>query len=139
MTLLTQRGEEWICGLINGVIVTGAHYLGWGTGAGTADKADLDVFSPAPELRAQTTRSQPFPNRIRWSGTMYATAPRIITNVGVFSSAGITFPPVPLIMHGDHVPVSLAAGDGINYQVELEIVGADDTTIVVGDMIIPGG
>ena len=139
MTLLTQMGEEYIVDLITGVLTSSTHWLGWGTGAGTADKPDQDVFTPAPEARVPATRTQPFVNRLRWTGTMFADAPRTITNVGVFSSSLVLFPPVPLIMHADHQPIALAGGDGINYQVELEITGADENFVVMGDMVIPGG
>lgn len=115
-TVLTQAGEEWIIDKLDELVQTTGDYIAWGTGPGVATKASTALFAEAPEPRVQATRSQPAPDRIRWVGTLTATAPRTITNAGNFTHAtGGT-----LIVHGDFPGVPLATGDKIEFMIELE-------------------
>ena len=50
-TVLTQVGEEWLVDKIDETVQTTGDYVGWGTGAGTAAKADTTLFVEASETR----------------------------------------------------------------------------------------
>lgn len=129
-TVLTQAGEDWIVDVLDGALSVNSDYIGWGTGAGTAGKSDVDLFNPAVEARQVATRSQPTTDRVRWVATITATAAHgvgggnNISNAGVFDLIGSGSPPsggTPLIVHGDFTSVALAIGDSIQFTVELEI------------------
>lgn len=116
-TVLTQVGEEWIVDKLDEVVQTTGDWIGWGTGTGTASKDSTALFDEAPEPRVQAVRSQPTPDKIRWVGTLTASAPRTITNAGNFThSTGGT-----LIVHGDFTGIPLQTGDRIEFTIEIEI------------------
>lgn len=116
-TVLTQVGEEWIVDKLDETIQTTGDFVGWGTGAGTAAKADTTLFTEASEARVTATRSQPAADKIRWVGTLTADAAKTITNAGNFTaSTGGT-----LIVHGDFTGIALASGDKIEFTIDLEI------------------
>ena len=116
-TVLTQVGEEWIVDKLDEVVQTTGDYIGWGTGAGTAAKADTALFVEASKARVVATRTQPVADKIRWVGTLTADAAKTITNAGNFtaSTAGT------LIVHGDFTGVVLAIGDKIEFTIDIEI------------------
>jgi hypothetical protein len=137
MILLTQSGEDWIADILIGQFATGTHYLRWGTGAGVAGKGDFDVFGPGSETVSVATRSQPVSNTLRWSGSLIADGSKTITNVGVLALT----PGFVLVMHGDHPGIALAAGDGIQYAIDLVLtaVEEDSAFIAIDGVVIPGG
>jgi hypothetical protein len=115
-TVLTQVGEEWIVDKLD--VVTRADWIGWGTGAGTAVKGDIILFTEAAEARVQGTVTQPVADKIRVVGTMTcAGAGKTITNAGNFTAnaAGI------LVVHGDFTGIALNVGDKIEFTIDLEI------------------
>jgi len=116
-TILTQVGEEWIVDKLDDVITGTTEYVGWGSGAGTAAKADTTLFFEETETRQAATRSQVAPDKLQWVATMTADADKVITEAGLFSAAteGI------LIIHGDFTGIALTAGDKIEFTFELEI------------------
>ena len=117
-TVLTQVGEEWIIDKLDETVQTTGDYLAWGTGVGTAAKADIALFTEASEARVIATRTQPLTDKIRWVGTITcAGAGKTITNAGNFtaSTAGT------LIIHGDFTGIVLAVGDKIEFSVDLEV------------------
>jgi len=116
-TVLTQVGEEWIVDKLDETVQTTGDYIGWGTGTGTAAKADTALFTEATEARVTGVRSQPVADKIRWVGTLTADAAKTITNAGNFtaSTAGT------LIVHGDFTGVVLAIGDKIELTIDIEI------------------
>jgi hypothetical protein len=118
--VLTQVGEEWFVDVLTAIIsnqTAFTQYGAWGTGAGTADKADTTLFTEASESRVATTRSQPAADKIRHVYQITADAGKTITNGGVFTaSSGGT-----LIFHWDHAGQSLNLGDAIEYTVDCEI------------------
>lgn len=117
-TVLTQVGEEWIVDKLDEVVQTTGDFLGWGTGVGTAAKADTALFVEATEARVTATRTQPATDKIRWMGTLTcAGAGKTITNAGNFTAvtAGT------LIVHGDFTGIVLAIGDKIELTIEVEI------------------
>lgn len=120
--ILTNDGEDW---LVQRAVGAGAlsgfnmHFLGWGTGAGTAAKGDTTLFTEAPEARASAAVS------VTGSGAaakyqavvvMTASADRTITNAGLFSAASAG----TLAVHWDHTPVVLLATEAIEYTVTLD-------------------
>jgi hypothetical protein len=118
--VLTQVGEEWEVDVLTAIISNQSaftQYGAWGTGAGTADKSDTDLFTPGSEARVATTRSQPVADKIRHMFQITADAPKTITNAGVFtaSTSGT------LIFHWDHAGQPLNQNDAIEYTVDDEI------------------
>ena len=116
-TVLTQVGEEWIVDKLDEIVQTTGDYIGWGTGTGTAAKADTALFIEAVETRVTATRTQPLADKIRWVGTLTSASAQTITNAGNFtaSTAGT------LIVHGDFTGISLATGDKIEFTIDIEI------------------
>ena len=119
-TVYCDSGEAVVVDLIDG---TSAVHLdatnakvAWGTGAGTAAKADTTLFTEASEARVVPTVSQPTADTNRWVGTITADGAKTITNAGLFNSAaGAT-----LIVKGDFTGIVLALGDKIEFTVSLQ-------------------
>jgi hypothetical protein len=120
-TIYTQMGEEAIVNQIDGsgslpLNATNAK-IGWGTGAGTAGKADTTLFTEASESRVAATVTQPAADKNQWVGTMTcAGAGKTITNAGLFDAATSG----NLIIHGDFTGIALAVGDKIEFTITLE-------------------
>jgi len=120
-TVYTQMGEEKVVDLIDGVSAvhldaTNAK-IGWGTGAGTAAKADTTLFVEASEARVAATVSQPVADKNQWVATMTcAGAGKTITNAGLFDAATAG----NLVIHGDFTGIALAIGDKIEFTLSLE-------------------
>ena len=174
--VLTQVGEEWIVDKLDETVQTTGDYIAWGTGTGTAAKADTALFTEAVgstwaastayaldalviptspdkfgykcttagtsgtaeptwpttvgatvtdntvvwtcyEVRTVGTRSQSATDKIRWVGTLTSAIAQTITNAGNFTAAnGGT-----LIVHSDFTGVALNAGEGIQFQWNVEI------------------
>jgi len=116
-TIYTQAGEELVVDLIDDTASGAAtHYIGWGTGAGTAAKGDTTLFTEASETRVAATKSQPAVDKNQWLGTLTADAAKTITNGGVLSALTVG----TLIVHGDFAGVALLLGDKIEFTVTLE-------------------
>jgi hypothetical protein len=118
--IYVDAGEAVVVDLTDGT--SGVHLdatnakIAWGTGAGTAAKADTTLFTEASEARVVPTVSQPAADTNRWIGTMTADGAKTITNAGLFNSAaGAT-----LIIHGDFTGVVLALGDKIEFTISLQ-------------------
>lgn len=116
-TVLTQVGEEWIVDKLDETVQTKAEYVAWGTGAGTAGKSDVALFTEGSEARVQGTLTQPTADKLRCVGTLTADGAKTITNAGTFTlaSGGV------LVVHGDFAGVALALGDKIEFTADLEI------------------
>ena len=119
-TIYTQAGEEKVVDLIDG---TSAVHLdatnakiGWGTGTGTAAKADTALFTEASEARVAATVSQPIADKNQWVGTLAANADKTITNAGLLDAATGG----NLVIHGDFTGIALALGDKIEFTISLE-------------------
>ena len=56
-TVLTNVGEQWACDRMSGASTKTGCYIGWGTGAGTANKTDTVLFTEAAETRVSGTVS----------------------------------------------------------------------------------
>lgn len=116
-TVLTQVGEEWIVDKLDEVVQTEAEFVGAGTGAGTAAKADTTLFTEVSEARVTAAISQPVADKIRWVGTQTYTGAKTVTNAGnLTASTGGT-----LVVHGDFAGIAVAANDKIEFTIDLEI------------------
>lgn len=118
-TVLTNTGEQWACDRMSGVSALDGHFIGWGTGAGTAAKADTTLFTEAAEARAVatiTTNGSGSAAKYQAVGTLTSASAQTITNAGNFtaSSAGT------LIVKGDFTGVVLAIGDSITFTITID-------------------
>lgn len=115
-TVYTDAGEAWVVDAIDATVAPGTHYIGWGTGAGTAGKTDTTLFTEASEARVSATKSQPAADTNRWVATLTADAGKTITNAGVFTAtSGGT-----MIVKGDFTGIVLATGDKIEFTISLQ-------------------
>lgn len=90
-------------------------YIGWGTGADTADKTDTTLSTEAAEARVAASMSQPSADVNRFTGTITASGPKTITNAGVLSAtSGGT-----LLLFSNFTGVVLATNDAIQFQFDL--------------------
>lgn len=114
--IYTDVGENLTADMFDGTAAAPANwYVGWGTGAGTAAKADTTLFTESAEARVAVTESQPSSNINRLVGTITASAGRTITNAGIFdASTGGN-----MALKGDFTGVVLANGDSIQFTFEL--------------------
>ena len=119
-TIYTDAGEAGVVDLVDGVsavvLSTANAKVGWGTGAGTAAKADTTLFTESSEARVVPTISQPTADKNQWVGTLTADGAKTITNAGLLDavSAGT------LYIHGDFTGILLALNDKIEFTVSLE-------------------
>lgn len=90
--------------------------IGWGTGAGTAAKADTTLFTEASEARVAAVVTQPTADKNQWVATITANGAKTITNAGLFDAAAAG----NLIVHGDFTGIVLALGDKIEFTISLE-------------------
>ena len=123
--VLTNNGEEFVVDKLTETVQTKPEYVGWGTGAGTAAKADTDLFTPANEARVLTTTSKTGSTstaKFQAVGTITSASAQTITNAGLFTTAGTGTPPSggTLIVKGDHTGVALAINDQIQYTFTLD-------------------
>jgi hypothetical protein len=116
VNVLTQDGEEWVIDKLNEDVQTKPEYVGWGTGAGTADKADHTLSTEASEARVQGTLTQPSADILKCVATLTADAGKTITNAGTFtaSTSGV------LVVHGSFTGIALNTGDKIEFTITLE-------------------
>ena len=115
-TVLTQVGEEWIIDKLDAA--TRADYIGWGTGAGTAAKESVALFTAAAEARVQGTTTQPAADKLQVVATITcASTGKTITNAGLWTAItdGI------LVLFGDFTGIPLAVGDSIQFTFQLEM------------------
>lgn len=95
-------------------------FVAWGTGAGTAAKADTTLFTESAEARVSGTSTRTTTGSTNDTyqvvGTITASAARTITNAGTFdaSTAGNIF------VKGDHASTVLASGESIQYTITLQ-------------------
>lgn len=118
--IYVSAGEAAVVDLIDGT--SGAHldgtnaHVAWGTGAGTAAKADTTLFTEASEARVAATISQPAADKNQWVGTITADGAKTITNAGIFNALTVG----TLIIHSDFTGVALALDDSIQFTFSLE-------------------
>jgi hypothetical protein len=123
--VITNAGEEWTVDKFTETVSTKPEYIGWGEGAGTAAKADTDLFTPVNTDLANTTLRQLGTSSKTGTGATAKyqviatlTSPNALnkTNAGAWSAAtGGT-----LIVKGDHVSTPMASGDQIQYTITID-------------------
>jgi hypothetical protein len=132
-TVLTNGGEEWAAERLAGVQGSGTnaasaldgHFIGWGTGAGTAAKADTTLFSESADpgstnraVGAVTVTGNQATAKYQLTGTLTSTTTQSITNAGAFSSqsGGTNW----LFIKGDFTAIPLVNGDSIAFTITLD-------------------
>jgi hypothetical protein len=102
--------------------------LSWWIGSGTgpaAPKSANDLASPGPDSRAAATVVQATTNvandAVTLTGTITASAPLAITEVGAFDAAGTGSPPTggDMNLYSDFAAINLSTGDSIVYTLRL--------------------
>lgn len=117
--VLTNGGEQWMCDRCSGVSALDGHFIGWGTGAGVAAKADTILFTEASEARAVgvvSTQGAGAAAKYQVQGTLTANAGKTITNVGSFDAAAAG----NLIVHADFSGIVLNLNDQIQFTITLD-------------------
>jgi hypothetical protein len=113
VTVLTQKGEEWVVDLMAAV----TQYGTWGTGAGTADKSDIAMFTEGSEARVSTTITQPLADKVQHVWLMTADAGKTITNAGIWSAITVG----TLYYHASFTGIVLSTGDKIEFTLTNEV------------------
>ena len=116
--VLTDAGEAWVIDKLDETLQTTGDFVGWGTGVGTAAKADTTLFTESAEARVTAVRTQPAADTIRWVATITSASVQTITNAGnlTASAAGT------LIVHGDFTGQVLAINDAIEFTISLQVL-----------------
>lgn len=118
-SVLTNLGEQWACDRMSGVSALSGAFIGWGTGAGTAAKADTTLFTEAAEARVSgtvTTNGTGATAKYQVTGTLVSASAQSITNAANFtaSTAGV------MIVKGDFASTALAIGESITFTITLD-------------------
>ena|ERR1051326_3481505 len=118
--VITNAGEEFTVDKFTETVQTKPEYCGWGEGAGTAAKADTDLFTPVNTDQANTTLRQLATTSKTGSGatakfqavaTLTSPNANNKTNAGLWTAATSG----TLVVKGDHTSTAMASGDQINY------------------------
>jgi hypothetical protein len=124
-TVLTNAGEEYTVDKLTEAVQTKLEYIGWGEGAGTAAKADTDLFTPVNTDQANTVLRQLATTSKTGSGATAKyqavatlTSPNVNnkTNAGAWTAVGGG----TLGIKGDHASTPMATGDQIQYTITLD-------------------
>lgn len=123
-TVITNAGEEFVVDKLAETVQTQPNYVGWGEGAGTAAKADTDLFTPANTdpgnvLRLLGTSSKTGTGataKYQVLATLQSTNVNAKTNAGLWTAvSGGT-----LVVKGDHASTAMAIGDRIDYTITID-------------------
>jgi len=119
-TVYTDIGETVVADLIDGTSSTHLDVtngkIGWGTGAGTAIKADTTLFTEASEARVAVAISQPSADINQWVATITSDGTKTITNAGLFDAAAAG----NMVIKGDFTGIPLVINDAIEFTITLE-------------------
>ena len=122
-TVLCTKGKEIISGRIADIGSIPA-YLGAGTGAGTADVADVTLFSETGtrvQCQASIVTTTTANDTCRFVGTITNfDAVKTLTNVGIFDAASSG----NLLCKADSVNQVLDTNEGLTVTWDLKITGA---------------
>ncbi len=118
-TVLSNLGEQYVCDFLSGTSVLVAEFIGWGTGVGTALKADTTLDTEASESRVtgtQSTNGTGASALFQVIGTITADGTKTIVNAGLFDTvtSGV------LVIHGDFAGVALVINDKIEFTFTLD-------------------
>jgi len=117
--VVTNAGEEYVVDKLKETVSTEPDYVGWGTGAGTAVKADVDLFTPVNTDPGNVLRLAGTTSKVGTGAsavyqniaTLQAVSGITVTNAGLWTAvSGGT-----LVVKGDHTGVALLTGDQIQY------------------------
>ena len=118
-TVLTNAGEQWVCDKLSSTVSTTGQYVAWGTGAGTADKADTTLSTEAAESRTAgtvTTSGTGASAKYQVVGSITSLSNQTITNAGNFTASTVG----TLIVHGDFTGIALLTGEQIQFTITLD-------------------
>jgi len=113
--IFTDAGEDKVVDILDGTSAVPTWSIGWGTGAGTATKADTTLFTEAAEARVTAVMSQPASNTNRFVATLTSASAQTITNGGVFDAASGG----NMLQKSDFTGIVLANGDKIEFTFDL--------------------
>ena len=126
--VLTNLGEEWVVDRLaqsDGGAGSSdkGNYVGWGTGAGTANKTDTTLFTESndPASASRTTgvvSKTGTGTTAKWQcvATVPSTSSQTITNAGTFKAGGA----VTMYVKGDFTGIPLVNGDSIQFTFTLD-------------------
>jgi len=109
--VFTDAGEDIVVDIMDSTVAQPTWYIGWGTGADTADKTDTTLSTEAAEARVAATMSQPASNQNRFVATITSASGQTITNAGALSASTSG----TLLLFSDFTGVVLANGDKIEF------------------------
>ncbi len=118
-TVLTDSGEDITTDRVKGG-GTEPSFVAWGTGAGTAVKADTTLFTEASETRVAGTSTQQTTTTTNDTyqviGTITADGSKTITNAGLFDAVTAG----NLYMKGDFTGIPLVVNDSIEFTMQVQ-------------------
>ena len=114
--IFTDAGENLVADLIDGATAVPTWRVAWGTGAGTAAKANTTLFTEAAEARVTTVNTQPVTNQNQFVGTITSASSQTITNAGIFDAASAG----NLLQKSDFTGIGLVNGDKIEFTFQLD-------------------
>lgn len=124
-TVITNAGEEYIVDKLSESVQTKPEYIGWGEGAGTAVKADTDLFTPVNtdqgntvlrQLGTVSKTSTGATAKYQVVATLTSPNANAKTNAGAWTAATAG----SLIVKGDHTSTGMASGDQIQYTITID-------------------
>jgi hypothetical protein len=117
-TILSNAGKAGMIAALNAYLTT--PYIGWGTGAGTADPTDTTLFTEVSAERASATASiittTVTNDTYKLVATLTSVSGATITNAGSFSASSSG----TMYVKGDFTGVVLAAGDKIEFTITIK-------------------
>lgn len=113
--IYTDAGEDLTADILDGTSSAPTWRVGWGTGAGTAAKADTTLFTEAAEARVASTNSQPSSNVNQFLAILTSLSAQTITNAGLFDAASAG----NMLLKSDFTGIVLANGDKIEFTFQL--------------------
>lgn len=113
--VFTDAGENLVADIIDGTTAAPTWYVGWGTGADTADKTDTTLSTEGTESRVATSQSQPSANINQFQGTITADGSKTITNAGILSASTSG----TLLLFSDFSGIAVVASDSIQFTFQL--------------------
>lgn len=120
-TVFADVGKQWVVDKMDDSQSSTMNRVGWGTGAGTANRTDTTLFTEAAETRATATLSQVTTSitgdTYQAVGTITATGTKTITNAGLFDAASAG----NMLVKGDFTGVPLLTGDSIEFTIKLQV------------------
>ena len=122
--MITNAGEEWVVDKINETVSTQPNYVGWGEGAGTAAKADTDLFTPVNTNPGNVLRLAGAASKTGSGATakyqIIATMESLTTNAKTNAGLWTAVSGGTLVVHGDHASTPMAVADRIEYTITID-------------------